>query len=143
MDPTLLTLAGEAGTAVVTLAVTEAWQQARDGIVTVWRRYRPQAADEVGEELETSRRALLAAAAGGDDNDAAAAGRRIADAWQLRLAALLADHPGAADDLRTLLAALDPGPARQNVRGDVRLQARASGSARIYQAMGDQHITER
>ncbi|WP_316744012.1 hypothetical protein [Streptomyces sp. MK7] len=140
MDPSLLnTLAGEAGTAVVTLLVTESWQQARDGIVAVWRRHRPQAADEVGRELETSRRALLAAA---DSGNPEATGQHVASDWQQRVAGLLGEHPDAGEELRTLLARLRSEPARQQIHGNVRLQAKASGSSRIYQSMGDQHITE-
>ncbi|MGW3118753.1 hypothetical protein ACWDBW_16705 [Streptomyces sp. NPDC001107] len=138
MDPYLVTLAGEAGTAMVALLVSEGWQQARDGIVTVWRRYRPQAADDVERELETSRRALLAAADSGDTAGEA----DVARAWQRRVADLLGEHPGAAEELRTLLAQSAPAP-RQEISGEVRLDARASGSSRIYQSVGDQHITER
>ncbi|MFC8664144.1 hypothetical protein [Streptomyces sp. NPDC057199] len=139
MDPFLLTLAGEAGTAVVALLVGEGWQQARDGVVTVWRRYRPQGADDVEQELETSRRELLTAAENGD----AGTGEAVARDWQQRVAGLLDEHPDAADELRALLTRLGSVPPRQRIDGGVRLEARASGSSRIYQSVGDQHITER
>ena len=140
VDPYLVTLAGEAGTAVVALLVGEGWQQARDGVVAVWRRYRPQSADHVGRELEASRRVLLAAPGSADT----APGEGLAGDWQRRLVDLLDEHPGAAEDLRALLTRLAPAPIRQqDIRGGVRMRARASGSARIYQAAGDQHITER
>ncbi|MGW2522901.1 hypothetical protein ACWC09_39125 [Streptomyces sp. NPDC001617] len=138
MDPYLLTLAGEAGAAVVALLVGEAWQQTRDGIVTVWQRYRPQGTDEVGRELDASRRTLLSAAESGD----AEAGEGLAREWAQRIAGLLGEHPRAAEELRTLLAQLASAPPRQAIRGDVRLEARASGNASVYQSMGDQHITQ-
>ncbi|MER6731925.1 hypothetical protein [Streptomyces puniciscabiei] len=130
MDPYLATLAGEAGTAFVALLVGEGWQRAREGVVAVWRRYRPQDAEDVSRELESSRRTLLTAARSGDT--------RVADdtarSWGQQVAGLLGEHPDAADELRELLARLGHAPSRQEIRGGVRFQARA---------MGDQHITER
>ncbi|MEV2195363.1 hypothetical protein AB0I02_31010 [Streptomyces phaeochromogenes] len=139
MDPLLLTLAGEAGTAMVALLVGEGWQQARDGMVTVWRRFRPQSADDVEQELETSRRALLTAAENGDTE----AAEGVARGWQQQVAGLLEEHPGAAGELRELLTRLGSEAPRQAIDGGVRLEARASGNSRIYQSVGDQHITER
>ncbi|WP_225096561.1 hypothetical protein [Streptomyces sp. CoH27] len=139
MDPYLATLAGEAGTAFVAVLVGEGWQQARDGIVALWRRNRPQDAERVSHELETSRRTLLTAAQNGDSwvqDD-------IAADWRRQVAGLLGDSPDAAEELRGLLTRLGHEPSRQEIRGGVRFEARASGSARIYQSVGDQHITER
>lgn len=138
MDQYLLTLAGEAGTAMVALLVGEGWQQARDGFASVWRRYRPQDADEVVRELEASRRTLRSAAGSGD----AEAREGVERDWTLRIARMLGEHPRAAEELRALLAQSAPERPRQTIRGGVRLEARASGSARVYQSMGDQHITE-
>ncbi|MFI6440000.1 hypothetical protein [Streptomyces sp. NPDC050759] len=59
------------------------------------------------------------------------------------MADLLGEHPDAAEELRGLPAQFAPAPSRQEIRGGVRLDARASGSSRIYQSVGDQHITER
>lgn len=44
---------------------------------------------------------------------------------------------------RNGMAAGGSTPIPQTIHGGVRLEARASGSARIYQSVGDQHITER
>ena len=137
MDPLLLTLAGTAGTTVVTLLVGEGWQQTRDGVVAVWHRFRPEAADEVGRELEASR---LAAVEAGDGRDA---GNRLEGHWIGRFAGLLGEHPEAADELRRLLDRLSNGSGGQTIGGDVRMEARADGSSRIYQSARDQHITER
>ncbi|MFE9116051.1 hypothetical protein [Streptomyces sp. NPDC007172] len=138
MDPYLLTLAGTASTSLVTLLVGEGWQQTRDGVVTVWRRFRPQAAEEVERELDASRATALGAADGSDP-----AGR-LEGQWVGRFAALLAEHPEAADDLRDLVELWQRRtPDGQRIDGGVRLEARAQDKARVYQAARDQHINER
>ncbi|MFF0104296.1 hypothetical protein [Streptomyces hirsutus] len=140
MDPYLLTLAGTAGTTLVGLLVGEGWQQTRDGVVTVWRRFRPGAAEEVERELEASRTAVLDAGEG-DGTDPAG---RLEGQWAGRFAALLGEHPEAADELRELVEGWRRrATGGQEISGGVRLEARAEGSARIYQAARDQHITER
>lgn len=139
MDPYLLTLAGTAGTTVVTLLVGDGWQQAREGLVAVWRRFRPEAADEVERELEASRTAALQASASGDRD----AGVRLQGHWIGRFAGLLGEHPEAADVLKDLLEQLKQGEDGQTISGGVRMQARSEGNSRIYQSARDQHITER
>jgi hypothetical protein len=137
MDPILLTLAGTAGTTVVTLLVGEGWQQARDGVVAVWRRFRPEAAGDVERELEASRLAAL------ETGDGSETGSRLEGHWIGRFAGLLGEHPEAADELQRLLDRLSDGPGGQAISGGVRMEARADGSSRIYQSARDQHITER
>ncbi|MFB7086709.1 hypothetical protein [Streptomyces sp. NPDC056296] len=140
MDPYLLTLAGTAGTSLVALLVGEGWQQTRDGVVTVWRRFRPQAAEEVERELEASRTAALDAA----DTDGSDPAGRLEGQWVGRFAALLGEHPEAADELRDLVAGWQRQASDgQRIDGGVRLEARAQDNARVYQAARDQHITER
>ncbi|MFE4052431.1 hypothetical protein [Streptomyces sp. YIM B13518] len=139
MDPEIAALAGTAGTTVVTLMVTNAWESARDGMVALWRRFQPARAESIGEELEAGRADLLLARQAGD----AASEAELTAEWQGRVRRFLLARPEAADELRRILDELnppvpgDPGPEQ------IRLQARASGSARIYQAGRDQHITER
>ncbi|WP_121746463.1 hypothetical protein [Streptomyces sp. E2N166] len=140
MDPYLLTLAGTAGTSLVALLVGEGWQQTRDGVVTVWRRFRPQAAEEVERELEASRTAALDAA----DTDGSDPAGRLEGQWVGRFAALLGEHPEAADELRDLVEGWQRQASDgQRIDGGVRLEARAQDNARVYQAARDQHITER
>ncbi|MFI1417942.1 hypothetical protein ACH4VX_08100 [Streptomyces sp. NPDC020731] len=140
MDPCLLTLAGTAGTSLVGLLVAEGWQQTRDGVVTVWHRFRPAAAEEVERELEASRTAALDA--GGGDGPGPAG--RLEGQWVGRFAALLGEYPEAAEELRELVEEWQRRSAGgQEVRGDVRMEARAEGNGRVYQAGRDQHITGR
>ncbi|MBT2411817.1 hypothetical protein J7I94_14775 [Streptomyces sp. ISL-12] len=134
MDPYLLTLAGTAGTSLVALLVGEGWQQTRDGVVTVWRRFRPQEAEEIERELDASRRTAVNAAQ--DDGD-------LERRWSERFAALLDTHPQAAHDLRELLTRRGGQGDGQVVHGGVRLEAHAQGNGRVYQAARDQHIAER
>ncbi|MET7325052.1 hypothetical protein [Streptomyces sp. NPDC005549] len=138
MDPEIAALAGTAGTTVVTLMVTNAWESARDGMVALWRRFQPARAEGVGEELDAGREELLLARQAGDDE--AEAG--LTAEWQGRVRRLLLARPEVADELRGLLDELAPSMP-EAAAGSVHLRARASGSARIYQAGRDQHITER
>ncbi|GAA3171758.1 MULTISPECIES: hypothetical protein [Streptomyces] len=140
MDPYLLTLAGTAGTSLVGLLVAEGWQQTRDGVVTVWRRFRPQTADEVGRDLDASRAtALDAAESEGPDVTGPLQGR-----WAARFGELLAEHPEAADELRDLLEQWERrSPDGRPTDGGVRMEAHATDHGRIYQAARDIHITER
>ncbi|MFE0422114.1 hypothetical protein [Streptomyces sp. NPDC058953] len=136
MDPNLVTLATTAGTSLVAVLVAEGWQQTRDGVVTVWRRFRPHSADEVEQALETSRTSALAAA--GPDS----AGP-LEEQWAERFAALLDECPAAADDLRGLVDEWRSTAGGQRIDGGVRLEATARDNARVYQSARDQYITER
>ncbi|MFF3155508.1 hypothetical protein [Streptomyces sp. NPDC057910] len=127
-----------ASTSLVTVLVDEGWQQTRDAVVTVRRRFRAQAAEKVERELDASRAIVLGATEGSDP-----AGR-LEGQWVGRFAALLAEHPEAADDLRDLVELWQQRtPDGQRIDGGVRLEARAQDSARVYQAARDQHINER
>ncbi|MER6166702.1 hypothetical protein [Streptomyces violaceorubidus] len=139
MDPEIAALAGTAGTTVVTLMVTNAWESARDGLVALWRRVQPARAETVGEELEAGREELLLARQAGDDE--AEAG--LAAEWQGRVRRLLLARPEVADELRTLLDELASALPEEPQERHIHLRAHATGSARIYQAGRDQHITER
>ncbi|WP_030740996.1 hypothetical protein [Streptomyces griseus] len=132
MDPELTTLAQSAGVTLVGLMATDAWERARDGVVALWQRARPERADAVAAEL-THTRDDLAADSG--------VGEELAAEWQGRIRRLLTERPEVAADLRALLDEL--APCERTVAPTVAQRATASGSARVYQAGRDQHITER
>jgi hypothetical protein len=111
MDPIVAAF----GTALVGAIATDAWQQAHEAVVGLWRRVHPQRVDDgIGAELEELREQVLAARRDGD----AGTERALEGAWQLRLAHLLRADPALATELRRVLdqvltPALDPaGQAR-------------------------------
>jgi hypothetical protein len=139
VDPEIAALAGTAGTTVVTLMVTNAWESARDGMVALWRRFQPARAENVGEELEAGREDLLLARQAGDTGAEA----ELTAEWQGRVRRFLLAQPEAADELRRILDELSPSLPEEPGTRQIHLRAHASGSARVYQAGRDQHITER
>ncbi|MGY0021304.1 hypothetical protein [Streptomyces sp. cg35] len=139
MDPEIAALAGTAGTTVITLMATNAWESAREGVVALWRRFQPARAESIREELEAGREDLLLAREAGD----AESETELTAEWQSRLRRFLLAQPEAADALRQVLDELNPSPSEEPGTQQIRLQAQASGSARVYQAGRDQHITER
>ncbi|MEU2243537.1 hypothetical protein ABZ572_29470 [Streptomyces sp. NPDC018338] len=136
MDAELAVLAGTAGTTLVTLLTTEAWQRVSDGITSLWRRAEPERAEAISAELEVTRTDLLAAQAGGDVES----GSELGAEWQGRIRRLLVTHPEEAAALRAILDDLRPiTPDAPSVTQ----HATASGHARVYQAGRDQHIDQR
>ncbi|MDX3242554.1 MULTISPECIES: hypothetical protein [Streptomyces] len=119
---------------------TDTWNRTRDGMVALWRHVHPERADSVGAELEAGREDLLAARANGDELSEA----ELRTEWQGRVRRLLVENPSVAATLRELLEEVGAVPAARNADvGEVRMSARATGNARVYQAGRDQHITER
>ncbi|MFF5921522.1 hypothetical protein ACFY8C_24720 [Streptomyces flavochromogenes] len=136
MDAELAVLAGTAGTTLVTLLTTEAWQRVSDGITSLWRRAEPTRAEAISAELEVARTDLLAARDSGD----AEVGGELGAEWQGRIRRLLVTHPEEAAALRRLIDELQP--LTPDVPS-VTQHATASGHARVYQAGRDQHIDQR
>ncbi|MFJ8083280.1 hypothetical protein ACIQ6Y_22075 [Streptomyces sp. NPDC096205] len=137
MDPS--TVAQLAGSALVAAMATDAWQQARTGVVSVWRRVRPEEASAVDAELAEARTGLLA-------DDATAAAGELTALWQRRLLELLladtARTEELARELHRLTQRLDSAPPAPAV-GTVRMHARATDGGRVYQSGRDINITER
>ncbi|MGH3309097.1 MAG: hypothetical protein ACRDP3_00650 [Streptomyces sp.] len=130
-------LAQTAGTTLVALMATDAWERTREGITQLWRRIQPHRAEAVAAELEISREDIVAARTTDDQETLS----ELSSQWQGRFRRLLVARPEAAEELHRLLDELGPpataaGPA-------ITQQGTASGQARIYQAGRDQHITER
>ncbi|WP_055522627.1 hypothetical protein [Streptomyces graminilatus] len=139
MDPEVL--AQTAGTTVVALMATDAWQRTRDGVVALWRRARPAQADEIDTALEETREEILTSRREGDS----AGAEDLERDWRRRLRRLLAADPSVARELEEVLAqarASLPEVEQPSVPS-VRMHAQASGNARVYQAGRDQHIVER
>ncbi|MFE3327372.1 hypothetical protein [Streptomyces sp. NPDC059176] len=136
MDAEVALLAQSAGTTLVALMATDAWQHMRDGITRLWRRTQPERADTVAAELEAGREDVLAAIATDDQETL----DELRLQWQGSVRRLLVARPAAVEELRALLDQLDPdgSAARQ-----ITQHATASGQGRVYQAGRDQHITER
>ncbi|MFJ6519272.1 hypothetical protein ACIQJ4_13640 [Streptomyces filamentosus] len=134
----MVELARVAGTAVVTLMATDAWERTRDGVVALWRRVSPSRADGVEGELEATRDDILAARESGDE----LAESELREEWAGRLRRLLRAQPEVAHELRRILDELAP-ETQESAPSAVQMSAEASGSARIYQAGRDQHIAER
>ncbi|WP_369033232.1 hypothetical protein [Streptomyces adonidis] len=102
MEAELAALATSGATTLVGLMVSETWTQARDRIA----RFFARGGDEnlVVEELRLSQQELTAARASEDDLAAA----DVEAVWRTRLRRALQTDPEAAEQLRLLLAELDP-----------------------------------
>ncbi|WP_155055990.1 hypothetical protein [Streptomyces blattellae] len=98
MDAELATLAGTGATTVVSLLVTETWEQAKQRVIRLFAR--DGEAATVEGDLGESRDAL-AAATGAADEEALTAD--VTAMVLLRLRRLLEQDPDAADELRSLV----------------------------------------
>lgn len=141
MDPELAALASTAATTVVNTLASTAWEQATQALGGLWRRVHPDRAETVEAELTEAREQLIAARDTGDDQ----AEEDVLAAWRSRLRGLLATDPGVADDLRGVVGRLGSAAVegRRLEVGRVDMRAEVSGHGRAYQALGDQHISER
>ncbi|WP_017241359.1 hypothetical protein [Streptomyces sp. SS] len=141
MDP--IVVAEAASTALVGAMATDAWRQARDGVVALWRRVHPERAEDVGEDLTRLHEIV------GDGEGGAEAGEAMARLWQLRLRDLLLADAELTTELTGRLARLtDEIVARNASAGDQgigtqHLEAHATGEGRVYQAGRDLNVTER
>ncbi|MEV0177501.1 hypothetical protein AB0I00_41185 [Streptomyces sp. NPDC050803] len=137
MDPS--TVAQLAGSALVAAMATDAWLQARTGVVSLWRRVRPEEAPAVDDELAEARTVLLA-------DDTPSTTGELTALWQRRLLdLLLADAVRTeelAQELHRLTQRLDSAPSAPSI-GSIRMQARATDGGRVYQSGRDINITER
>lgn len=136
MDAEAAVLLTTAGTTVVGLMATDAWNQTHDGLVQLWHRFRPEHAAEVGRDLASSR-AAIAAAQGGDTSPEAG----LSPLWAQELRELLAD-PQAARALSELLHACTRAADSASAPQKQRVEAKAKGHGRSYAAGRDMTINE-
>lgn len=140
MDPAIL--AATAGNALIIAMTTDAWQQVRSAIVSLWRRARPEDADTIEAALGEIRGEILAARRLGNT----AIERDLVTEWQHRLLQLIQGDQDIAEVLQSVLdEVLIPafGPAGRQRAGSMVMTATASGQGRVYQAGRDQGIVER
>lgn len=95
-------LAALAGNALVTTAVTDAFEAMRHRVARLFGRGRPDTGTE--RRLDATRQQLTSAEPGALKRVQAAQTAQ----WQTRFADLLTDHPESASELRALLAELRP-----------------------------------
>jgi hypothetical protein len=102
VEAELAALAASGATTLVGLMVSETWAQARDRLTRFFARGGDERA--VDEELSLSRSELVAAREAEDEEAAA----DIEAGWRTRLRRALQADPGAAEELRVLLAEVAP-----------------------------------
>jgi hypothetical protein len=136
-------LAGLAANTLVTAAVTDAWEDARQMVARIFGRGHPDPGAE--RRLDATRR-LLALATSPYDLERAQAAEAVQ--WQTRLADLMADHPEIEDELRVMVreigAALSAGSVSASdhsvaAGGDIRIGA-SGGSLAAGVIHGDAHL---
>ncbi|MCR8576314.1 hypothetical protein NE399_19700 [Streptomyces sp. Isolate_219] len=137
MGPELTSFTRTAGTTLVTLMATDAWQHTRDGLTRLWQRLQPDRAQTVSDELDASREEILRAHSAADQEMLS----ELRLQWQGYLRRLLLAQPEAVEDLRRLLAGV--GSESATHAAQITQHGTASGRARIYQAGRDMHISER
>lgn len=134
MSTELANLAASAANTVVALMLTDTWNRARSGVISLWQRSRPEQGDDVARDLDDSRSELERAREVGDSDTEG----ELQAQWAGRFRRFLRDHPAAAEDLRALL---NETRRPEDVIADVSIRQTASASgrnARVYQAGGDQ-----
>jgi hypothetical protein len=102
VEAELAALAASGATTLVGLMVSETWTQARDRVARFFARGGDESS--AGEELQLSQQELMAARAARDE----LAGADVEAVWRTRLRRVLVADPEAAEELRLLLAELDP-----------------------------------
>ena len=132
----LAALASAGGTALVTAMVTDSWEGTRARLARVIGRGNEAETAKAEARLDQSRMALERAATGGLDQM-----RTVQEAaWRTRLSDLLEQDPGAAAELRALIAEMQ----RQAPADTVAIEQRATASGQAQQAVlgqGAQNVT--
>jgi hypothetical protein len=138
MEQDLTALTSAAAVTLVRLMAADSWDRAKGVVVSMWRRAHPLQADEIDAELAAARLEVLAAHDAQDEQ----AELDLVSEWRSRLRRLVAADPQVVQELRQLVEELRPilAEAEDTRVSSVRMQARASGQGRVYQAARDQKI---
>jgi hypothetical protein len=137
MDPDLAVLSSTAATTLVTLMTTDAWERARSAFAGLLQRFRPSQAGALSEDLEATRVEVIAARQSGDEETE----RELLNEWRTRLRRLIASDEQFQRELQRLVEEFRPLASTAEPAAPVVMQARASGSGRIYQAGHDLRVT--
>lgn len=119
---------------------TDAWQQARDGVVALWQRVHPDRAADVERDL-TRLHTLV-----GDGQGSSDVTEAMVQVWQTRLRDLLLADAALTTELMDRLVRLADEIGTRGTDGQVvdtqHMEAHASDGGRVYQAGRDMNITE-
>jgi hypothetical protein len=131
----LATLATTGGTAVVAAMATDAWESARSGVARLLGRNDRQRVKFIEAQLDEDATLVQDA----DDGDQVRA--ELAPLWGRRLARLLQDSPGAAEELRGLINRVHTElPPTQRAWFQQFNSATGGGTVFAQQGPGGQHI---
>jgi hypothetical protein len=134
MDGELAALASSASVTITNLLATDAWEQVKEKIGGLWRRFRPEQADAIEAELTRAHLEIESA-----DEAVVLA---ITKDLESRLLRLLAANVTVAAELRRVVDELGSLKAGQQVRGSVWQSAKASGRSTVIQVGGDATMGE-
>lgn len=126
----LMQLATQGANALVAAMVASTWQDTRDGLRRLFGRSGESAQDRQTEMLDEDREKLTAVPSDGRP----AVEQELRQRWTIQLAALLQQHPEAADEL---LGLLEQTAASEHSSPRVNLNAIGNQSSQIVQAGGD------
>lgn len=130
-------LAATAASALVGAMATDAWEEARAAVVSLWHRVYPGRAETVAEELLEVRQDVLAA----QQTDVRIE-ESLIEEWQRRLQRMLEASPKMAIELQCILDDVFRPVLDREQRDSIVMNARASEHGRVFQAGRDMHITE-
>ncbi|MFJ8147169.1 hypothetical protein ACIQ6R_19130 [Streptomyces sp. NPDC096048] len=131
------TLALAAGTALIAAMATDGWNTVRSGAVALWRKVHPERVPAIEADLAAARTELMAA-----PHSETTEAELVAE-WRRRLARLLNEEPGLADELQKLLDERWRPLLSENDRVRVQritMTADVRDEGRAYQAARDQHF---
>jgi hypothetical protein len=130
-----MALAAAGGTALVGAMATDAWEAARSGVARLLGRDDKRRVEVIEAQLEDDAALVRGAGAGGDQ-----VREELAPAWGRRLAAVLQDNPGAAEELRILVERVRAQVPPQQQAWIQHVTATQGGTTFGQQGSGGQHV---